>query len=52
MTAMPTIANAASTAPTPHKLFVNLPVENVRRSIDGHHWEVLWMDASAMPAAS
>lgn len=22
------------------------------RDLDGHHWEVFWMDASAMPAAS
>ena len=29
----PTITNAGSAAPTPHKLFVNIPVQNVQRSI-------------------
>ena len=29
----PTITNAASTAPTPHKLFLNIPVANVQRAI-------------------
>ena len=29
----PTITNAASKAPAPHKLFVNIPVQNVQRTI-------------------
>ena len=29
----PTITNAANKAPSPHKLFVNIPVENIQRSI-------------------
>lgn len=48
----PTITNAGTTPRTPHKLFVNIPVTNLQRSIEffealGFNFNVQFTDATA-----
>ena len=34
------------------RIFVNLPVRDLKKSMDdGHHWEVLWMDPAVHPGS-
>jgi predicted lactoylglutathione lyase len=51
-TTAPVIRNAATTPPTPHKLFVNVPVNDLQRSIDffetlGFAFNTQFTDATA-----